>query len=260
MTLFRLTDAEQNTFYSAPEIFPGVQLGYYIDGLDRGYCAVVSGLVAVVIDDKLDGEISDFFDRIWRPSKTRPTSAEILPRYKYWLENLSPAQGGIIEVTTNRPSMYSLLTMASAPPPAPPGRPTLVPGAPLGRGSLPAWASHLPFTTVTQDREVFYRWEAFPGSLRINQTTRTVAQWTFAAPKSEVPFIDTGFSAVARTALPSFFPAVFRWELQPQVGTTILCGAVVPMFTQAGGGVEVCFDGGATNIGPIANQVVIPPL
>lgn len=260
MTLYRLTDSEQRSFCSYPEIFPGVQLGYYVDGSDQGYCAVVSGLIAVVIDDKLDGELSDFFDRIWRPSKTRPTSAEILPRYKYWVENVAPATGGITAVTTNRPSMYSLLTMAAAPPPSPPGRPTLVPGAPVGRGPLPAWASHLPFTTITQDREVFYRWEAFPTSLRIDQPMGTVVPWTFASPKSEVPFIETGFSAVARAALPSFFPAVFRWELQPQVGTTILCGAVVPMYTQSGGGVEVCFDGGATNIGPIANQLVISPL
>jgi hypothetical protein len=52
----------------------------------------------------------------------------------------------------------------------------------------------------------------------------------------------------------------FRWELQPNRGTSILCGAVVPMYTQAGGGVEVCFDTGATNIGPIADQLIIPPL
>jgi hypothetical protein len=61
-------------------------------------------------------------------------------------------------------------------------------------------------------------------------------------------------------ALPSFFPAIFRWRIQPVLGSSILCGAVVPMFGQSGGGVEVCFDQPAQNVGPIANPVVLAPL
>jgi hypothetical protein len=61
-------------------------------------------------------------------------------------------------------------------------------------------------------------------------------------------------------ALPSFFPAMFRWRINPQFNTSILCGAVVPMFGQSGGGVEACFDQKASNDGPIANPVILDAL
>ena len=67
---------------------------------------------------------------------------------------------------------------------------------------------HLPFHRSTNDDEVFYRYELFLTSRRINQTTQLVAPGTFAAPQSELPFMPTGLSAVARCALPSLFCAV----------------------------------------------------
>jgi len=42
-----------------------------------------------------------------------------------------------------------------------------------------------------------------------------IAAETYASPSAELAFLNTGFAAVARNALPSFFPAVFRYELQP---------------------------------------------
>jgi hypothetical protein len=57
--------------------------------------------------------------------------------------------------------------------------------------------------------------------------------------------VPSGFSAVGRFALPSLLPAIWRREIVPPLGTTYLCGAVVPMYGQAGGGVEVKFDNGA---------------
>jgi hypothetical protein len=116
------------------------------------------------------------------------------------------------------------------------------------------------FKSITEDREVFFRCEAWPTSRRVIAATNTVVVNTFASPHAEVPFIPTGFAAVARTALPSFFPAVFRYEIKPPTATPILCGAVVPMFGQSGGGVEVCFMSQFTNIGPIAHPIVLPPL
>jgi hypothetical protein len=82
---------------------------------------------------------------------------------------------------------------------------------------------------------------------------------SYASPFSELPFLATGFSAVARNALPSLFPACFRWEIQPAPFTDIRCGAIVPMYGQAGGGVEVMFTNVTTNRGPIANPVLVPP-
>jgi hypothetical protein len=65
---------------------------------------------------------------------------------------------------------------------------------------------------------------------------------------------------VARFALPNFLPACFRWELQPVAGTTLECGASVPLFGQSGGGVEVKFVSQTDNRCPIADPIVLPAL
>jgi hypothetical protein len=118
---------------------------------------------------------------------------------------------------------------------------------------------HIPFLTTTNESDVFYRWEPFPTSVKVDQSTGVIAAKTFAAPFLETQFVPTGFGAVARYALPQPFPACFRWELQP-VPTDIGCGASVPMNGQSGGGVEVMFVNQTHNHGPIANPVVLPPL
>ena len=275
MALFRLKYTQQAPFVDTPEIFQGAQLGYLKKENEvSSYCMVVGGLVAVVVDQHLPEQLSIFYQRTWGLGPDGPTDHGLFAdtprepgdetvigrRYNRWLKEL-PTPDEIWPVETDRGQMLNVL--AGVNPPPPPTRPTVRPGSPHGRGSLPALTPlvpHLPFHTVTQKHEVFYRWESWPSSFRINQTTGQIAPWTFASPSLELPFIPTGFAAVARAALPSFFPAVFRWALQPDIGTSILCGAVVPMHGQAGGGVEVCFDIGARNFGPIANQVVIDPL
>lgn len=83
---------------------------------------------------------------------------------------------------------------------------------------------------------------------------------TFTAPASEAPFIASGFGAVGRFALPNLSPANWRWEIRPPSGTPFRCGASVPLYGQAGGGVEVEFSQGFANVGPIANPVVLPAL
>jgi len=67
-----------------------------------------------------------------------------------------------------------------------------------------------------------------------------------------------GFGFRRRAALPSFFPHVFRWKMEPPPNTSMLCGAVVPMYGQAGGGAEVCFYVGTTNTP--SSQVIVEPL
>jgi hypothetical protein len=115
---------------------------------------------------------------------------------------------------------------------------------------------------ATYPETVIYRWEACPTSLRIDFKANppTIAQDTYAAPASEVPFALTGFAAVARFALPSLKPACFRYELQPVAGTTIECGAAVPLYGQSGGGVEVKFPSLTKNRCPIADPVLLPEL
>jgi hypothetical protein len=256
MAMFRLDTNQQDAFVAAPEVFQGIQLGYFEERSVEGYCIILSAVVAVVIDANLYSELDQFVGATWRLSQ--PVRGFTLAgRYSLWREGLAPVRV-VFPIDTNRADMISLLTTPN--PPHPARRPSLSPGAPHGRGSLPPVAAHLPFHTRTEDDEVFYRWESWPTSKRFNQSTNTVAPWTFVSPRSEIPFATTGFSAVSRMALPSFFPAMFRWRINPQLGTSILCGAVVPMFGQSGGGVEACFDTLTTNTGPIANPVALPAL
>ncbi|MDJ0644053.1 MAG: hypothetical protein QNJ15_14670 [Erythrobacter sp.] len=110
---------------------------------------------------------------------------------------------------------------------------------------------HLPFKAMTRTSEKFYRYEAFPASRRVTRTG--LSSGSYAAPASEDPFTPTGLSAVGRYALPSLLPACWRYEIEPPVGTTIHCGASVPLYGQSGGAVEVCFPAGfagGTNTGP----------
>ena len=256
MAIYRLSDDQQKIFATVPEVFQGVQLGYFEEGSARGYCIVLSAAIAIVIDPNLYNELDHFAGATWR--LTQPTRGQsLVRRYILWGESLG--QAAILDpIDTNRVDMLSILTSPN--PPHPSHRPSLTPGSSHGRGPLPPVAAHLPFNTLTEDGEVFYRWESWPSSKRIDQSTNTIAPWTFVSPSSEVPFSLTGFSAVSRMALPSFFPAMFRWRINPDIGTSILCGAVVPMFGQSGGGVEACFDQSANNLGPIANPVLLPPL
>lgn len=139
--------------------------------------------------------------------------------------------------------------------------------SPRGIFRSPPWRpstvyGHLPFETVSSDTSVFYRWEPFPVSRRITRTATgaDIAPGTFGGPPSEVPFNPTGLCAVARFALPNLMPASYRWEIQPQAGTVLYCGASVPLYGQSGGGVEVMFPDLSHNRCPMADPVVLPQL
>jgi hypothetical protein len=218
-------------------------------------CLVVGGLVVVVLDDGLQDELAKFFAATWRPDA--PPTNSIVDRYLDWLKSLNEPNE-VEPIDAARESVaYAVSTNT---PPPPPNRTSLVPVPPGFPGSGTPVYGHLPFKTVTEDREVFFRWESWPTSRRVLTATMEVVPDTFASPHSEVPFIPTGFAAVGRAALPSIFPAVFRYEIKPPPPTPMLCGAVVPMFGQSGGGVEVCFTDRFTNLGPIADPIVFPPL
>ena len=119
---------------------------------------------------------------------------------------------------------------------------------------------HLPFTGQTDPNEVFYRCEHWPTSRSINVATGQVAANTFAFPASELSFVPTGFAAVGRYALPNLVPACRRYEIRPPTGTPVRCGASVPLYGQAGGGVEVKFLNTFANVGIIPSPVVLPVL
>lgn len=117
---------------------------------------------------------------------------------------------------------------------------------------------HLPFNFKSRRDDVFYRYEPWPASLRIHPDLRQIDARTFACPASEMPFVPTGFAAVGRYALPDLFPACWRWELRPVAGSHLDIGACVPLYGQAGGGVEVCFRNDTKTHGAIPSPTVLP--
>jgi hypothetical protein len=131
-------------------------------------------------------------------------------------------------------------------PPAPP-RPAYVYG-------------HLPFSGVTQPGDVFYRCEHWANSRRVLRGTDEVLANTYGFPASESNFVPTGFAAVGRYALPDLPPACRRYEITPPTGYTVQCGACVPLYGQAGGGVEVMFPKRFKNAVTIPPPIVLPPL
>lgn len=124
----------------------------------------------------------------------------------------------------------------------------------------PVIFGHLPFVGTSDEGEVFYRWEPFPTSKRVDQGTGDISPGTYTAPASEAQFVASGFGAVGRFATPFLSPACWRWELRPPAGTPFRCGASVPLYGQSGGGVEAMFPTGFKNVGPIANQFILPAL
>lgn len=260
---FLLTENQQKGFISQPEVFSGVHVGFLTHhGIER-YCIVTGGLVATVLLPTLDKELSDFFEQTWRSNvpphtfgASPPPSPPIVARYQNWLSQLSPPEG-IEPISVPRDQVMPLVTDPNPPPPH--NRPTLLP-FPALPPSISSVYGHLPFATSTVDGEVFYRWESWPTSRKVDISAATIASATYAAPQCEISYVNSGFGAVGRAALPSFFPAVFRYEIKPPVGTPIRCGAIVPMYGQAGGGVEVYFPTPFTNVGNIADPVIVPPL
>jgi hypothetical protein len=252
MGIFLIDSSYEQEFVNAPEIFPDVHLGQ--NGVDE-YCLVVGCRVIITFDENLSSQLDEFYRRTWGPSERN-----IIQRYVQWMDSLKePKVGDVKPVVVSRPGFLSI--MASAFPPPPPNRPSVTP-AYTPPPSLPTnFYAHLPFQTTTDVDEHFYRFEAWPQSLKITVgAAGKIAPGTYASPASELPFITTGFGAVARNALPSYFPAVFRYELQPNANTPMRCGAVIPNYGQSGGGVEVFFPTVTTNVGAIANPVVMPPM
>jgi hypothetical protein len=248
VTIYRLTDDDQKQFAHAPEIFAGVQLGLTNQ---KRYVLVLGCQVAIDFDGDTPENLNQFYAATW--DHERPSSS-IDERYRAWMNQLNT--GAAIPFLTTRAELTAFVASAF---PLPPNRPDLTPRPPTSLQQNVY--GHLPFATKTRADEHFYRFEPWPTSNRITTgDPGSIAAGTYASPSAELRFLNTGFAAVARNALPSLFPAVFRYELQPEVGKTIYCGAIVPMHGQSGGGVEVFFPSDITNRGPIAKPVIVPPL
>ena len=154
--------------------------------------------------------------------------------------------------------------------PDPPANPIVIVGVSVGTlPQIPTPPSypvgvygHVPFPGTTQSGDVFCRYEPWPISRRIRTSSSpmSVVPNTFAGPISEARFIACGFGAVARLACPNILPACFKWEFEVAAGTALRCGAAIPLFGQAGGGVEVELLGSSSIPCLWAAQARIPPI
>lgn len=244
----RLSEDAIAEFDRTPEA--GMGLHWASDQKTGARCAVIGGMVVIDL-------------AVWETGSSREGLPETLPSWIF-------SDGGREGTLSRFSNWFHSLEIAKVVPvsPPPPGGAGI--DTPGGRVKAPPSSGgsvygHLMFLSHSEAESVFYRWEAFPTSRRIDQAHGTVLPGTFAAPMSELAFMPTGFSAVARCALPNPFPACFRWELQPRSGADFYCGASVPLFGQSGGGVEVMFlappNGSDIAMrGPIANPVVLPAL
>ena len=243
--LYRVREVDQRFLVKQPETAMGLHV---IQATEDEVVLVLGGQVAVLFADIYSGHlnaIDDFgFDQLQQAeADVEEESRE--EKFHSWLKGLPELE---VKLADTPPSPSTALSIQ------PLGKLPLAPQPPN------TVYGHLPFHGLTAADDAFYRWEPWPISKRIDQRRRAVVPGTFTAPASEIPFMPTGFSVVARLALPGLIPACFRWELRPPKMTAMRCGASVQMYGQSGGGVEVVFHLGFTNVGPIADSIVIPAL
>ena len=244
MQFFRISSEESDWLTEQPETAMGYQLVGDEFASPNSLTIVLGGQVAIIHQDLLDtGHVPvNLLQERWLLTGSLAARKR---GFQTWFDALQPLPypvKGLKVFPATALTFGSRTSALTAPQPA-----ALTYG-------------HLPFIGVTGSAEVYYRWEPWPNSRRITRNPNLVAAGTFAAPESERVFMPTGFSVVARLALPGLLPACFRWELQPPANTDVHCGAGVPMFGQSGGGVEVEFTKGFQNTGPFANPIAIPAL
>lgn len=253
MALFRLSDGQIKRFLDAPETAMGLHITRtHGDKTVRDKTVsdhtvyVLGGLVLLVPDNTAWEQISELLRTRWLQPDSGLSEEEKEDQFEKWRRSL-PESPRLRDPLIMRNRVAMLHLWSRKPLPKPPTPPTVIYG-------------HLAFRQHTRITDVFYRYEPWPSSRRIDQVNKRIAAGTYGCPASEVAYAPTGFAAVGRFALPNLAPACFRWELQPKHRTTIHCGASVPLYGQAGGGVEVYFPNQTSNRGPIANPVVLPAL
>jgi len=258
--LLKLSDTQRGIFDQSSEAGMGLHLARIGDEL--GF--ILSGLVLMFAEanDREGQQESDALaNQLWFGPNVRKFGREgVAPRSAEATQQEIQAEEALIEALHDAPLnvryvsptdpfvMGFILNPPGYLPPAPP-RPGYIYG-------------HLPFSGVTQSGDVFYRCEHWATSRRVRvwSTTNDILAGTYGFPKSELNFVPTGFAAVGRYALPDLPPACRRYEITPPAGYTLQCGACVPLYGQAGGGVEVMFPTTFTNAVSLPSPAVLPPL
>jgi len=120
---------------------------------------------------------------------------------------------------------------------------------------VPPPGTTLTVRTVSTGDDGFIRFSYTRNDPRI-EATGGVAAKTYATTYRDGVIITSGLSAVGRYALPVPLPATYLFLLTPPADTPVHFGAAVPLFGQAGGGVEVYFPNKFTNI---LRPFTVPP-
>jgi hypothetical protein len=247
MVLLKLSESQSRGFDEQPEA--GMSFHFAFAETHKRVCLVLSGRVLMLPNTEGEGselERSHYVaDKLWARRQTHAISGD--EELKLLLSLYDAPDHVRYLPPTDSLVMGFILNTVGYLPPTPP-RPAYIYG-------------HLPFDGITQVNDVFYRCEHWLTSQRVLLKTGEILKQTYGFPESELPFVRTGFAAVGRYALPNLPPACRRYEIRPPPNYKLNCGAAVPLFGQAGGGVEVRFPTKFKNqVVPIPPPVVLQPL
>jgi hypothetical protein len=248
MSFYRLTKEQVGSMIEEPEVAMDIHIVRLGEDGRRKHPAIIVGCrLAITYDEHMASGLSIM--REFMGIESIPTAEEYGARLLQWTSQLDECP----RITTlSKVAARNALALIHLGPL----------GVQLGVPRRPSFVyGHLPFHGTCSGSDIFYRYEAFPTSLRIDQPNQRVARPdTYAAPESEERFTPTGLSAVGRFALPSLSPACWRWKLTPVAPTSVYYGASVPLYGQSGGAVEVMFPQPFSNAVAIPNPHVLPIL
>ncbi len=94
----------------------------------------------------------------------------------------------------------------------------------------------------------FYRFTSSPTDSKFNKNTQTLQAGTYLTTDSDQKFVNTGFGAVGRFALPMPIPASYKHTYTIPAKNNLQVGTVAPNFGQSGGGVEVMTNASISNV------------
>ncbi len=240
MSITKLSEDDREKMDKEPEVAMNIQIALR----ENEYVIVVAGRIAISYDSAIVAELERFNQEVG-PSSSG-TIEDYSQKLERWTENLRTSTP-----LTPVPLAQALSALAFIhlgprfPLPTPPP-------------ALPVIYGHLPFRGIASGNEIFYRYEPYPTSRKIDRATNSVQTNTYASPQLDAAYVNSGLGAVARYALPQLLPARWRYELTPPATTPVHYGASVPLFGQSGGGVEVSFPATFKNNGPIPPPLVLP--
>lgn len=240
MSIAKLTPEDSEKMDALPEVAMNIQIAR----TDDEYAIIVAGRIAIKYDEAIISELARLNELMRSPERGLENYSQNL---EHWTSGLQPS-GRLTPVTVEEAlSVLGFIHLGPRFPFRPvPSLPTVVYG-------------HLPFHGISSGTDVYYRYEPYPTSRRIDRLQgKVILANTFASPELDAAYVNSGLGVVARYALPQLLPARWKYRLKPPVGTLVHYGASVPLYGQSGGGVEVSFPKPFANSGPIPRPHILP--